>query len=75
MLTAHISHTDRTLSELLGTFLQVSAPHAPASYSLRHVAERFSDWARRQPVARLDRVYDHLVSGRLDPKLEELGLD
>lgn len=74
MLTARISHTDNSLKELLGTFLQVSARSTAETHSLRHVADRFSDWALRQPVVRLDRVYDHLVSGQLDPRLEELGL-
>jgi hypothetical protein len=60
--------------ELLGTFLQVSAQSAPASLSLRRVADAFGVWAARQPVRRLDAVYDHLIAGRLDPGWEELGL-
>lgn len=71
-----LSHaqTDELLAELLGTFLQVSARSAPATMPLRHVADRFSAWARQQPVARLDCAYDHLVTGTLDPQWDELGL-
>ena len=74
MQTTHPAHTDDSLAELLGTFLQVSARHAPSAYSLRQVADRFCAWAERQPVARLDRAYDHLVTGTMDPKWDELGL-
>ena len=74
MQTTPLTHTDDPLSELLGTFLQVSARSAPASYSLRQVADLFCAWAQQQPVARLDRVYDHLVTGTQDPRWDELGL-
>ena len=68
------AHTDSTIAELLGTFLQVSARTAPATLPLRQVADRFAAWAYRQPVARLDRAYDHLVAGMMDPPWDELGL-
>lgn len=68
------SQTDDSLAELLGTFLQVSARSAPAAMPLRQVADCFSDWARRQPVTRLDCAYDHLVTGAMDPQWDELGL-
>ncbi len=66
---------DPVLAEMLGTFLQISALSAPQAYSLRDVADRFQTWARRQPVARLERVYDHLVTGTMDPNWDELGLN
>ena len=74
MHTLTTAPTDDALAELLGTFLQVSARSAPDVYSLRQVADGFRAWARRQPVARLDRVYDHLVTGTQDPQWEELEL-
>lgn len=74
MLTVQSFPTDKFLSELLGTFLQVSARQAPPTVSLREASERFRLWADHQPVARLACVYDHLVAGRLDPVWEELRL-
>jgi hypothetical protein len=74
MVTDQTSQTDKSLSELLGTFLQVSARQAPPTYSLREVSERFRLWADHQPVTRLACVYEHLVAGRLDPVWEELRL-
>lgn len=65
---------DTVLAEMLGTFLQISALSAPEACSLRDVADRFRAWARRQPVARLDRVYDHLLTGMMEPSWDELGL-
>lgn len=62
------------LSELRGTFLEVSARSAPPAYTLRRVADAFDQWAIRQPVSRLTRVYEHLIEGRMDPQWEELGL-
>lgn len=74
MQTILLPQADDTLAELLGTFLQVSARSAPAAYSLRQVAAQFSKWAQQQPVARLDRAYNHLVTGTMDPQWDELGL-
>lgn len=62
------------LTELRGTFLEVSARYAPPAYTLRRVADAFDQWAVRQPVSRLTRVYEHLIEGRLDPQWDELGL-
>lgn len=62
------------LTELRGTFLEVSSRYAPAAYSLRRVSDAFDQWAVRQPVSRLTRVYEHLIEGRLDPHWDELGL-
>jgi len=64
---------DTVLAEMLGTFLQISAPSAPANCSLRDAADRFQSWARRQPVTRLNRAYDRLVSGTMEPDWDELG--
>lgn len=66
---------ESTLSELLGTYLQVSARYAPPSYSLRSVANAFGKWASQQPINTLARVYDSLVDGELDPNLEELEMN
>lgn len=74
MQTVLSSQSEKSLSELLGTFLQVSARHAPTSFSLRDVSERFCAWADHQPVTRLTCVYDRLIAGHLDPVWEELGL-
>ncbi len=67
-----MAQTETSLVEMLGTFLQVSAPYAPENITLRDAAARFYAWARRQPVVRLNRVYDHLATGTLDPQWEEL---
>jgi hypothetical protein len=74
MATLPVAPIDDPFAELLGTFLQVSAPYAPASLPLRQAADRFRAWALKQPVARLDHVYDHLLEGRMDPQWDELGI-
>jgi len=74
MTTYYEAQSDLSLTEMLGTFLQVSAPSAPETITLREAAGRFHDWALRQPVVRLNRVYDHLTIGKMDPQWDELGL-
>jgi len=72
MNTTSVAQTETSLVEMLGTFLQVSAPSAPENITLRDAVARFHAWAQRQPVVRLNHVYDRLATGTLDPQWEEL---
>ena len=64
MHTHRAAATESNLSDLLGTYLQVSARNAPPSYSLRSVATAFDRSSAHAPTGRIETIaFDRPTGG------------